>query len=75
MKAKHAKQQIKKNQEYMEKENEWGDTEYVVEGVAYKTEAEAKKAIHDLITAEFNSRYIPKKEEVQKPKAKRGYQQ
>lgn len=75
MKAKHAKQQTKKNQEYMEKENEWGDTEYVVEGVAYKTEAEAKKAIHDLITAEFNSRYIPKKEEVQKPKAKRGYQQ
>ncbi len=57
MKAKNIKQHIpKKNQDYMETVNEWGDKDFIVEGVHYKTKEEAKQAIHDLVTKEFNER-------------------
>ncbi len=58
MKASNIKQHnTKANQVHMDiQEDKWGDNKYHVEGVQYDTELEAKKAIHDLITAEFNSR-------------------
>jgi len=55
-KAKNVKQH-NKSLEYMDVENEWGDTEFVVEGIHYKTKEEAKKAIQELLDNEFKSRY------------------
>ena len=62
MKAKNLKQHLPKdNQKYMEVEDQWGDTKYIVEGVEYKTRADAKKAIDELLAKEFTSRYKEKK--------------
>ncbi len=57
MKAKNIKQHLPKdNQKYMETVDEWGNKDFIVEGIHYKTAAEAKQAIHDLVTKEFNER-------------------
>lgn len=61
MKAQNLKQH-KLEFEYETVEDAWGDKTYVVEGIAYVNEIEAKKAIHELITKEFNERYLNKKD-------------
>ncbi len=60
MKAKFAKQH-KLEIELEETEDEWGDTDIIIEGKHYKSKAAAKKAIDELITTEFNSRYLKDK--------------
>jgi len=57
MKAKNIKQHLlKENQKYMETTDDWGDKCFIVEGKYYKTKEEARQAINDLITNEFNKR-------------------
>lgn len=62
MKAKNIKQHLpKENQQYMEAEDNWGNRIWTIHGQVYFTEQEAKQAVNDYITNEFNLRYKEKK--------------